>query len=83
MVSSFGGIGGSSSLTTPVLIFRVVEENAVMVDCDGQVARLLVFIRNYCKVVYSKRVPPPMTVYYSYIEALILLNHILFDPLSE
>lgn len=82
IVSSFGGIGGSSSLTTP-LFFRDVEEKAVMlVVCDGQVIRLLVFIRYYCMGNYSKRVPPRTSTYYAYIEALILLLNTLFDPIS-
>jgi hypothetical protein len=83
IVSSLGWGGGSSNFITPVLCFRVVEEKAVMVVCDGQVARLLVFIRYYCMGNYSKRVPPPMTIYYAYIGALILLLNTLFDPISD
>jgi hypothetical protein len=82
MVSSLGAAGGSSSLTTPGLFFRDIEVKAVMVVCDGQVARLLVFIRNYCESILSKIVPPPVTIYYAYIGALILLRIYKFDPLS-
>lgn len=90
MVSSLGGVGRSNNLTTPGLLFRGIDEKAIMVVCDGlvvcdgQVARLLVFIRNYCENIYSKRIPPvpdmAMTIYYAYIGALIIPT--LFDPIT-